>query len=111
MAERCGENGTLRMDWVDTVGEWLADDRALPELEWLALEWCRRGVRHVLWSGMGGSGITDPGSCRACPRRLRPDPASLRRHTDSAHALGSDGEAALFRVQRVPAALNLGGTR
>jgi hypothetical protein len=52
------ENGTLRMDWVDTVAELLADDRPLVELEWPASEWRRCGVRHVVWSAMGGSGVT-----------------------------------------------------
>jgi hypothetical protein len=54
MAELCSENGIVRMDWVDSVGALVADDRPLVELEELAEEWRRRGVRHVLWSGMGG---------------------------------------------------------
>jgi hypothetical protein len=58
MAELCSEDGTLRMDWVDAVGALLADSRPLVELEELAAAWRRRGVRHVVWSGMGGSGVT-----------------------------------------------------
>jgi hypothetical protein len=58
MAELCTENGTLRMDWVDTVEALLTDARPLVELEELAATWRRRGIRHVVWSGMGGSGVT-----------------------------------------------------
>ena len=58
MAELCTENGSLRMDWVDSVETLLADDGPLLELEEHAERWRRRGVRHVIWSGMGGSGVT-----------------------------------------------------
>jgi hypothetical protein len=58
MAELCSEHGALRMDWVDSVEALLADPRALREVEDLAEEWRRRGVRHVIWAGMGGSGVT-----------------------------------------------------
>jgi hypothetical protein len=58
MARLCSENGTVRMDWVDSVEALLADERPLVEVEDLAESWRRRGVRHVVWSGMGGSGVT-----------------------------------------------------
>lgn len=58
MAELCTQNGTVLMDWVDSVAALLDDDRPLAELEELAAAWHRRGVRHVVWSGMGGSGVT-----------------------------------------------------
>ena len=58
MAELCSENGTVRIDWVDAIGALLADQRPLVELEELAEAWRRRGVRHVVWAGMGGSGVT-----------------------------------------------------
>ena len=58
MADLCSENGTVRMDWVDAVGRLVADARPLAELEELVESWRLRGVRHVVWSGMGGSGVT-----------------------------------------------------
>jgi glucose-6-phosphate isomerase len=58
MAELCTDHGTVRMDWVDSVEKLAADPRPLRELEGLAAGWRRRGVRHVVWSGMGGSGVT-----------------------------------------------------
>jgi hypothetical protein len=58
MAELCTEQGTARMDWVDSVAALLADSAPLHELERLAQEWRCRGIRHVVWSGMGGSGVT-----------------------------------------------------
>jgi hypothetical protein len=58
MAELCTEHGTVRMDWVDSVEALAADPGPLHELEGLAREWRARGVRHVVWSGMGGSGVT-----------------------------------------------------
>jgi hypothetical protein len=58
MAELCTEHGTIRMDWVDSVETLAADPRPLRELEGLAAGWRRRGIRHVVWSGMGGSGVT-----------------------------------------------------
>jgi hypothetical protein len=58
MAELCTEQGTVRMDWVDSVAALLADSEPLHDLERLAQEWRRRGIRHVVWAGMGGSGVT-----------------------------------------------------
>src|SRR5688500_16173367 len=58
MAELCSEHGTVRMAWVDAIGGLVADERPLAELEQLVESWRARGVRHVVWSGMGGSGVT-----------------------------------------------------
>jgi hypothetical protein len=58
MAELCTDQGTLRMDWVDSAEALGANPSPLRELEGLAADWRRRGVRHVVWSGMGGSGVT-----------------------------------------------------
>jgi hypothetical protein len=58
MAELCTDQGTVRMDWVNSVEALGANPRPLRELEGLAGDWRRRGVRHVVWSGMGGSGVT-----------------------------------------------------
>jgi glucose-6-phosphate isomerase len=58
MAELCTEHGVVRMDWVHSVEALVADPRPLRELEVLAAGWRGRGVRHIVWSGMGGSGVT-----------------------------------------------------
>jgi hypothetical protein len=58
MAELCTEGGTVRMDWVDSVGALLVDSGPLQALEGLAGGWRGRGIRHVVWAGMGGSGVT-----------------------------------------------------
>jgi hypothetical protein len=46
------------MDWVDSVGALLVDSEPLEALERLARGWRGRGIRHVVWAGMGGSGVT-----------------------------------------------------
>jgi hypothetical protein len=58
MAALCTEQGTARMDWVDSVAALLADSGPLQDLERLTQEWRRRGIRHLVWAGMGGSGVT-----------------------------------------------------
>ena len=58
MAQLCTEHGAVRLDWLDSVEALLADTRPLLELEELAESWRRSGMRHVVWSGMGGSGVT-----------------------------------------------------
>ena len=58
MAALCTEQGTVRMDWVDSVAALLAHSGPLQDLERLAQEWRRRGIRHVVWAGMGGSSVT-----------------------------------------------------
>jgi hypothetical protein len=58
MADLCTEDGIVRMDWVDAVGALLVDSGRLQALETLARKWRGRGIRHVVWAGMGGSGVT-----------------------------------------------------
>jgi hypothetical protein len=58
MAGLCSDHGTVRMDWVDSLEMLAADPGPLRELEELATRWRLWGIRHVVWSGMGGSGVT-----------------------------------------------------
>ncbi len=58
MAELGRENGDLKLDWVEGVARLLADKTLLEEVEEEARELWRRGIRHLIWAGMGGSIIT-----------------------------------------------------
>jgi glucose-6-phosphate isomerase len=58
MAELGSENGELKLDWVEGVPHLLADNTLLEEVEEEARELWRRGIRHLIWAGMGGSIIT-----------------------------------------------------
>src|SRR5262249_17389291 len=49
------EGGTVRLDWVDEPARLLADPAALASVETIARRLWDRGVRRVIWSGMGGS--------------------------------------------------------
>jgi glucose-6-phosphate isomerase len=55
MAELATECQDVKLDWVDQVTWGLAHRDALDRTERLAEGWRERGVRHVIWSGMGGS--------------------------------------------------------
>src|SRR5947209_56728 len=58
MAQLGREDGVLKLDWVEGVGRLLANDSWLEEVESEAGAICRRGIRHIIWSGMGGSVMT-----------------------------------------------------
>ncbi len=55
MAELATESQDAKLDWVDQVAWGLAHPDALELTERLAESWRAGGVRHVIWSGMGGS--------------------------------------------------------
>jgi glucose-6-phosphate isomerase len=55
MATLGSENGSLKLDWVEGVARLLEDDSRLEEIETEAREIWERGIRHIIWSGMGGS--------------------------------------------------------
>lgn len=52
------ENGNLKLDWVEGVARLLADDIQLESVEHDAQMLWQRGIRHIIWAGMGGSVIT-----------------------------------------------------
>jgi hypothetical protein len=68
MAMLGSEVGTLKLDWVDGVQRLLADNAMLEQVETEAREIWERGIRHIIWAGMGGSimavrVVTDLGFC------------------------------------------------
>ena len=55
MARLGSEDGSLKLDWVEGVARLLEDPTRLEEIEAEAREIWERGIRHIIWSGMGGS--------------------------------------------------------
>jgi hypothetical protein len=55
MAELGSENGVPKLDWVMGVARLLENDTWLEQVEREAADIWNRGIRHVIWSGMGGS--------------------------------------------------------
>src|SRR5947209_10970517 len=58
MATLGSEDGTLKLDWVEGIARLLAHPRQLEEVEAEARDIWQRGIRHIIWAGMGGSVIT-----------------------------------------------------
>jgi hypothetical protein len=58
MLQLGSENGTPMLDWVDAVPRALIDPGGLEEVELEAQQLAARGIRHVIWAGMGGSVLT-----------------------------------------------------
>ena len=89
MAELGSEDGALKLDWVEGVPRLLANPTLLEEVENEARQLWERGIRHIIWAGMGGSVIavrvfTDLGFCSGNDERhftIHPldstDPAAL----------------------------------
>ena len=68
MATLGSEDGVLKLDWVEGVQRLLADNAMLEQVEIEAREIWERGIRHIIWAGMGGSimavrVLTDLGYC------------------------------------------------
>src|SRR3989440_7695946 len=57
MATLGSEDGTLKLDWVEGIGRLLADPALLEQVEAEARDIWQRGIRHLIWAGMGGSVI------------------------------------------------------
>ena len=90
MAALGSEAGVAKLDWVDGVPRLLADPVALETVEAEARALWDRGIRRVIWAGMGGSVITvgvlrELGFCGATPGMVAiepldsTDPAALDR--------------------------------
>jgi hypothetical protein len=58
MAALGSENGARKLDWVEAVARLLADPDALEGVEAEARAMGARGIRHIIWAGMGGSVLT-----------------------------------------------------
>jgi len=68
MATLGSEDGAPKLDWVEGVQRLLADSTMLEQVEAEAREIRGRGIRHIIWAGMGGSimavrVLTDLGFC------------------------------------------------
>jgi transaldolase/glucose-6-phosphate isomerase len=57
MATLGTEDGALKLDWVEGVARLLADPTQLEQVEAEARGIWQRGIRHIIWAGMGGSVI------------------------------------------------------
>ncbi len=55
MATLGSEDGVLKLDWVEGIARLLADPAKLVEVEAEARDIWQRGIRHMIWAGMGGS--------------------------------------------------------
>ncbi len=58
MATLGSEDGALKLDWVEGVARLLADPSMLENVESEAQDILQRGIRHIIWAGMGGSVLT-----------------------------------------------------
>jgi len=58
MARLGSEDGALKLDWVEGVARLLADPAQLEQVEAEARDIWQRGIRHIIWAGMGGSVLT-----------------------------------------------------
>jgi hypothetical protein len=58
MAALGSEDGVLKLDWVESVARLLVDITRLEQVEAEARAIWRRGIRHIIWAGMGGSVLT-----------------------------------------------------
>src|SRR5260370_25745940 len=68
MATLGSEDGALKVEWGQGVQRLLADNGMLEQVEPEAREIWERGIRHIIWAGMGGSimavrVLTDLGFC------------------------------------------------
>jgi len=55
MATLGSEDGVLKLDWVEGIAHLLADPTKLEQVEAEARDIWQRGIRHIIWAGMGGS--------------------------------------------------------
>ena len=58
MATLGSEGHALKLDWVEGIARLLADPVMLDEVEAEAQDIWHQGIRHIIWSGMGGSVLT-----------------------------------------------------
>jgi len=91
MAELATESADVKLDWVDQAAWGLAHPEALELTERVARGMRERGIRHVIWSGMGGSIQT----VHVLKRMGLLDQAGL-----TVHPLDSTDPAALNRLLR-----------
>ena len=104
MATLGAEDGALKLDWVEGVAWLLANPAQLAELEAEARTIRARGIRHIIWTGMGGSVLTvrvlrDLGFCGGGA-----DSGAGAERQVTIHPLDSTDPAALNEIVRLLAA-------
>jgi hypothetical protein len=104
MATLGSEDGALKLDWVEGVARLLADPARLAAVEAEARAIRERGIRHIIWTGMGGSVLTvrvlrDLGFCGGDT-----DSGAGAERQVTIHPLDSTDPAALNEIVRLLAA-------
>ena len=101
MAALGSEDGALKLDWVEGVARLLADPVLLAEVEAEARAIRDRGIRHIIWAGMGGSVLTVRvlGDLGFCGGSSAAAPGQV-----TIHPLDSTDSGALNAIVRVLAA-------
>jgi glucose-6-phosphate isomerase len=105
MAELATESGDVKLDWVDGVEKALHSPEQLKATEQEAEDIITQGIRHVIWSGMGGSvqtvytlerlGYLDQPRLSIHPLDST-DPASLNQILEAIGAPGGNNLAAVL---------------
>lgn len=113
MAMLGSENGELKLDWVEGVARLLTDPGMLEEVEAEAQALWQRGIRHIIWAGMGGSVLTvrvltSLGFCSASSHETA-QPASVEQII--IYPLDSTDPAALNAIMRQIAGAKSQGER
>jgi transaldolase/glucose-6-phosphate isomerase len=115
-AELATEGGDVKLDWVDGVARALADPAALAGVEELAASIGASGVRHLVWSGMGGSvqtvhALAGAGLLDGAGLAIHPldstDPAALNRLL---LAIAAGGDLAAGLASTLVVAVSMGMT-
>ena len=108
MAELAAEGGDVKLDWVDGVEKALNAPDQLAAVEQEARAIVDQGIRHVIWSGMGGSvqtvyALQRMGYLSGERLSVHPldstDPASLNRILQEIGAVGESGETDGARLE------------
>lgn len=106
MATLGSEDGALKLDWVEGVARLLADPAKLEKVEAEARDIWQRGIRHIIWAGMGGSVLTVRVLCDLgfCNGQDEPSSSQQRRESVTIYPLDSTDPAALNEIVRKLAA-------
>ncbi|HEX6544208.1 MAG TPA: hypothetical protein VF040_20805 [Ktedonobacterales bacterium] len=110
MAALGSENGALKLDWVEAVARLLADPEMLEAVEAEARDIRERGIRHIIWAGMGGSVLTVRvlGELGFCNQSAGASQSHQPRSAVAIHPLDSTDPAALNTIiQTIAAAKHL----
>ena len=92
MATLGSEDGALKLDWVEGVARLLADPVMLEEEEAEAKDIWQRGIRHIIWAGMGGSVLTVRVLCGLGFCSGQVSSLSSQQRQESSESAGSPGQ-------------------